>query len=191
MLDTSSRVINAETLILNNLLIKDNTLTFSPSDSENTNSQQIRINSNESTSRLILSRASEVDISEIDSAMHGAIIFNRTDINGSVNTGNIFSFNNSLVFAANPTGDYSNESSFLSFWFNKLGIGKVQPEKKLDVNGDAIIRGETTISGGLFNSPSFTEVERDDLSPQNGSLIYNLTTNKFQGYTNGTWIDLH
>lgn len=38
---------------------------------------------------------------------------------------------------------------------------------------------------------SFTTAERDLLSAQNGDMIYNTSTNKFQGYANGTWVDLH
>lgn len=46
----------------------------------------------------------------------------------------------------------------------------------------------------LTSSPikmaSFTTAERDLLIPQNGDLIYNSSTNKFQGYENGSWVNL-
>ena len=38
---------------------------------------------------------------------------------------------------------------------------------------------------------SFTTTERDALASANGDMIYNTTTNKFQGYANGAWVDLH
>jgi len=42
-----------------------------------------------------------------------------------------------------------------------------------------------------FKMASFTTTERDALSPQNGDTIYNTSTNKFQGYAGGSWVDLH
>jgi len=45
--------------------------------------------------------------------------------------------------------------------------------------------------------PSYTQEERDALSPQEGQLIYNSTTGKFQGYAGDSgdstvgWVDLH
>lgn len=42
-----------------------------------------------------------------------------------------------------------------------------------------------------FKMASYTTAERDALSSQNGDMIYNTTTNKFQGYANSAWVDLH
>ena len=33
--------------------------------------------------------------------------------------------------------------------------------------------------------------QRDALTAANGDLIYNTTPNKFQGYANNAWVDLH
>lgn len=48
---------------------------------------------------------------------------------------------------------------------------------------------------GIVASPiklaSFTSAARDLLVAQNGDMIYNTTTNKFQGRANGVWVDLH
>lgn len=47
----------------------------------------------------------------------------------------------------------------------------------------------------IVNSPlkmaSFSSGERDALIASNGDVIYNTTTNKFQGRANGVWVDLH
>ena len=78
----------------------------------------------------------------------------------------------------------------------------------LDVNsltlsgsGLATLTSQTTISlnAGVrvsvttspFKLASFTTLERDALIAANGDMIYNTDTNKFQGYANGVWVDLH
>jgi hypothetical protein len=82
-------------------------------------------------------------------------------------------------------------------------------ENDLTVNGDIITTSTGTpeiFSDGkihltaatrvsVLTSPfklaNFTSTERDALTAENGDTIYNTTTNKFQGYANGAWVDLH
>jgi hypothetical protein len=53
-------------------------------------------------------------------------------------------------------------------------------------NGDMVFATKT---GALIVS-KLTTTERNALTPENGMIIYNTSTNKFQGYENSAWVDL-
>lgn len=43
----------------------------------------------------------------------------------------------------------------------------------------------------LFQAPSYSTNERDSMRPKKGMVIFNETTEKFQGYTGSSWVDFH
>ena len=50
---------------------------------------------------------------------------------------------------------------------------------------------KTIISNTQLQLHSFTTTQRDALSAADGDMIYNSQINKFQGFANGSWVDLH
>lgn len=67
----------------------------------------------------------------------------------------------------------------------KVGIGTPTPTTTLTVSGGLSAHG-------LTHFGSFTTTVRDAAAGvNNGTVIYNTTTNKFQGYANGVWVDFH
>ena len=50
---------------------------------------------------------------------------------------------------------------------------------------------KTIISNTQLQLHSFDTTQRDALSAADGDMIYNSQANKFQGFANGSWVDLH
>lgn len=82
----------------------------------------------------------------------------------------------------------------------RLGLGINRPDTVLHVVGDAkittdlAVEGTATIEkldvGSYMMAARNTTAERDALTAVNGMMIYNTDTNKFQGYENGSWVNL-
>ena len=62
------------------------------------------------------------------------------------------------------------------------------------VFGEAANFGATDVGtlslSDSFSVPTLTTTQRDALSATNGMVVYNTSTNKFQGYENGSWSNL-
>ena len=127
-------------------------------------------------------------------------------------TGNaVFWFNTDSLstpfFLSQPASAGVGDALFATTAAGNVGIGTFSASQKLHVVGSGIVTGKlavgsTTVSGGAvaqFTSttggvlfPQMTTTQRDTISnPPNGSVIYNITTNKLQVRAAGAWVDLH
>mgnify|MGYP003131780193 CR=1 FL=1 len=102
--------------------------------------------------------------------------------------------------------DASNANSFEVGDFTVNGTAEFQDTVEISGadleftagGGQSLIMGGGVISGAeSIEATSFMKVSpittsaRNALSASNGMIIYNSSTNKFQGRANGAWVDLH
>lgn len=73
---------------------------------------------------------------------------------------------------------------------NVSGTGSVSFTSGNTLSMDATDRVQVT-NQTPFRLATFTTAQRNSITAQNGDTIYNTDTNKFQGYANGSWVDLN
>jgi len=114
---------------------------------------------------------------------NGNILITETDTLDSVTTrGNTTT--NSITVGGLDAGNLTVDT------IDVTGTGTVTLEAATDLTLDA--GNAVIVNNSPFRVASFSTAERDALTPTNGDIIYNTTTNKFQGYfANSTWADLH
>ena len=158
----------------------------------------VNIDSTENTSKLNLKRISSSDLSGNNTLQYGTISFGRNDVNGLRTTALIFAREEEIRIGQNSAGTFGTESVYITWKNQKLGLGKTSPAEQLDMTGNAQIDGTVTTkslttAGGADSFVQFgslTTTQRDALTAANGMVIYNSSTNKFQGYENGAWVNL-
>ena len=128
-----------------------------------------------------------------------------TDLGNFTFTGSVLDTNDSGDITITPTVTFSSDVTVENDLIvtNKITVDTLEVNTLIttpsagtpEIASDGAIlltagtRVEVTQSP--FKIASFTSTARDLLSAENGDLIYNSTTNIFQGYANGVWVDLH
>ena len=175
--------VQTESITTTNIVPSNNGLSILPEIDAN-----VSINANSPANRTSTLRLASVDLEEdltSTNYLYGRLLFERTDINGVVTTGIVGAGRDNMFFASSPTGNISpsDTENFMVLEDGNLVIGGGSPNHKLDVRGEAVIQSYVQFG-------SFTDTERNSLTPQNGMVIYNTTVDKFQGYQAGAWINL-
>jgi len=84
---------------------------------------------------------------------------------------------------------FYDETDSENFFKQSLKIGGTPGSTDVVTNSSVALEIESTTRA--FLPSRMTTTERDALTAINGMMIYNTTTDKFQGYAASTWIDLH
>ena len=101
----------------------------------------------------------------------------RLHVQGASNTSTTYSF------IATNSGGSTTTPAICAQNDQKVGIGTNS------VDSGATLEVDGTTGGILF--PRLTTTQRDALTPTNGLVIYNSTTDKLQVRAGGAWVDLH
>ena len=72
-----------------------------------------------------------------------------------------------------------------------IGVPTVKSDTSLYLTANNAANGVVSVTNTPFQLCSFTLIQRNALTPQNGYLIYNSSNNKIQAYAANTWVDLH
>lgn len=106
-----------------------------------------------------------------------------------------------VVIQAEESFTNSSAATGISFYTTPIGAVASQAVARIDNAGRLIVGGSTSASGSsagieLQSTTTalllsrMTTTQRDAMTPINGMIIYNTTTNTIQGYQNSAWSNL-
>jgi len=97
-------------------------------------------------------------------------------------------FGGDAGFTYNKTTNVATAGSFAT---TASGTPTLSSNTGIEISATSGSITATTITGGMV-LPRLTTTQRDAISTDvNGMVVYNTSTNKFQGRANGAWVDLH
>jgi len=184
--DDSSTIIDG----VNNTVIATNVTTDSiGTDSIIGNNILLSREINDDFTRLDFTVNSDLDLSGTTSD-RGRIYFSRNDVNGKVIETSIGGGRGGFFVIVDDDSETLPLTNIMLLDRNgNFSLGTVTPSAKLTVAGDGAFDDSLTV-GGFVQFGSYTDTERSSLTASNGMIIYNTTSNKFQGYQGGSWINL-
>jgi len=137
---------------------------------------------------------------------HGAIVHSHADgrmyfahnntwnglsnVTDPVNSNNVLVSSSNVILSACTITTYLSVGGIIySSQINTVGTGTPTLSSGSDIQLDAVTR--VTVSNTPFRLANLTSVQRDNITPLYGDMIYNTTTYKFQGYSHAGWVDLN
>ena len=101
----------------------------------------------------------------------------------NISVGDITSSGTISSVAVTTTGDITVGGDLIT---SGSGTPELQSDNEILLTAGTRVQ----VSSSPFKVASFTQLAINGLIAQNGDIVYNADTNKFQGYENGAWVNL-
>ena len=120
---------------------------------------------------------------------HGGIWNAMANVADPVNSNSVVLSTSNVILSACTVTTYLSVGGIIySSQINTVGTGTPTLSSGSDIQLDAVTR--VTVSNTPFRIANFTTASRDAITPLYGDMIYNTTTNTFQGYSSLGWVNL-
>lgn len=95
-----------------------------------------------------------------------------------------------LGFVAHPDIAHNTANNFYPGGFG-ISVSKGTNVPSLNDANSLRFDGNGVLSVPVFKAKGTTFSQRDSMTPEEGMIIFNKNSKKFQGYTGSSWVDLH